>query len=105
MRHDDNDSFKDFTTWRTSASLALREVGLRPHASVGTGVRLPTMVEQFGQFANFVPNPNLIPEESFGWDAGIEYSFYKGRAAVDVTYFNTELTNEIFSRFWHFQRL
>jgi vitamin B12 transporter len=97
VRHDDNDSFKDFTTWRASASLALREFGLRPHASVGTGVRLPTMVEQFGQFSNFVPNPNLLPEESFGWDAGIEYSFLKGRAILDVTYFNTELENEIFS--------
>jgi vitamin B12 transporter len=101
-RHDDNDSFKDFTTWRTSASLALREVGLRPHASVGTGVRLPTMVEQFGQFTGFIPNPSLLPEESFGWDAGIEYSFSKGRAVLDVTYFNTDLKNEIFTRFLAF---
>ena len=99
VRHDDNDTFKDFTTWRTSASLALREVGLRPHASVGTGVRLPTMVEQFGQFAGFEPNPNLLPEESFGWDAGIEYSFLKGRAILDVTYFNTNFENEIFTDF------
>ena len=99
VRHDDNDTFKDFTTWRTSASLALREFGLRPHASVGTGVRLPTMVEQFGQFAGFEPNPNLLPEESFGWDAGIEYSFFKGRAVLDVTYFNTDFKNEIFTDF------
>jgi vitamin B12 transporter len=102
VRHDDNDAFKDFTTWRTSASLVLREVGLRPHASVGTGVRLPTMVEQFGQFAGFIPNPSLLPEESFGWDAGIEYSFLKGRAVLDVTYFNTDLENEIFTRFLAF---
>jgi vitamin B12 transporter len=102
VRHDDNDTFKDFTTWRASASLALREVGLRPHASVGTGVRLPTMVEQFGQFAGFIPNPSLLPEESFGWDAGIEYSFLRGRAALDVTYFNTDLKNEIFTRFLAF---
>jgi vitamin B12 transporter len=99
VRHDDNETFKDFTTWRMSASLALREVGLRPHASVGTGVRLPTMVEQFGQFAGFAPNPNLLPEESFGWDAGMEYSFLKGRAILDVTYFNTNFENEIFTDF------
>jgi vitamin B12 transporter len=99
VRHDDNDSFQDFSTWRASASLALREFSLRPHASVGTGVRLPTMVEQFGQFAGFAPNPNLLPEESFGWDAGIEYSFLKGRAILDVTYFNTNFENEIFTDF------
>lgn len=102
VRHDDNDTFDDFTTWRASASLALREIGLRPHASVGTGVRLPTMVEQFGQFTGFIPNPALLPEESFGWDAGIEYSFMRGRASVDVTYFNTDLKNEIFTRFLAF---
>lgn len=99
VRHDDNDTFKDFTTWRTSASLALREFGLRPHASVGTGVRLPTMVEQFGQFAGFQPNPDLLPEESLGWDAGVEATFFKGRAILDVTYFNTDFKNEIFTDF------
>ncbi len=102
VRHDNNDSFEDFTTWRAAASLALREFGLRPHASVGTGVRLPTMVEQFGQFAGFIPNPALLPEESFGWDAGVEATFLKGRASLDVTYFNTDLKNEIFTRFLAF---
>lgn len=99
VRHDNNDTFEDFTTWRASASLLLKEVNLRPHASVGTGVRLPTMVEQFGQFAGFIPNPGLLPEESFGWDAGVEAKFLQGRVVVDVTYFNTDLENEIVTRF------
>ncbi len=99
VRHDSNDTFEDFTTWKAGASLVFKEVGLRPHASVGTGVRLPTMVEQFGQFASFVPNPSLLPEESFGWDAGIEAKFLQGRAVLDVTYFNTDLQNEIVTRF------
>jgi vitamin B12 transporter len=95
VRHDSNDTFEDFTTWRAGASLKLKEWGLRPHASVGTGVRLPTMVEQFGQFANFTSNPNLKPEESFGWDAGIEATFGNGQASLDVTYFDTDLENQI----------
>lgn len=99
VRHDSNDTFEDFTTWKAGASLVFKEVGLRPHASVGTGVRLPTMVEEFGQFAGFVPNPSLLPEESFGWDAGIEAKFLQGRAVLDVTYFNTDLQNEIVTRF------
>ena len=60
------------------------------------------MVEQFGQIPGFIPNPSLLPEESFGWDAGIEYSFSKGRAVLDVTYFNTDLKNEIFTMFLAF---
>jgi vitamin B12 transporter len=96
IRYDDNDKFQDFTTWRLAASLALREAGLRPHASVGTAVKLPTMFEQFGITTNFVPNPSLAPEESFGWDAGVELSLLKGRAILDITYFNADLTNKIF---------
>jgi vitamin B12 transporter len=96
VRHDDNDAFKDFTTWRASGSLVLREWGLRPHASVGTGVRLPTMFEQFGFIpSSFTPNPNLLPEESRDWDAGVEFSFLGGRAVLDVTYFRSIFTNKI----------
>jgi vitamin B12 transporter len=96
IRHDDNENFQDFTTWRLAASLRLPEMGVRPHASVGTAVKLPTMFEQFGITANFVPNPNLAPEESFGWDAGLEFALLNGRAILDVTYFQADLTNKIF---------
>ncbi len=99
VRHDDSDSFDDVTTWRASASLALRELGLRPHASVGTGVKLPTMFEQFGQFGLFLPNPSLQAEKSFGWDAGVELTLFGGRAIVDVTYFEQDLENKIRTTF------
>lgn len=96
IRHDDNDTFRDFNTWRLAASLKLPEVGLRPHASVGTAVKLPTMFENFGSIPFFfTPNPNLQPEESKGWDAGVELSLWKGRAIFDVTYFEQDLQNKI----------
>jgi vitamin B12 transporter len=96
VRHDDNDTFRDFTTWRAAASLRLPEVGLRPHASIGTGVKLPTMFENFGLIpGSFTPNPNLQPEESKGWDAGIELSLWSGRAVLDATYFEQDLRNKI----------
>lgn len=96
VRHDDNDTFRDFTTWRSGVSVALPEVNLRPHASVGTGVALPGMFEQFGYVAgSFVGNPNLKPEESFSWDVGVEFSALRGKALLDVTYFNADLTNKI----------
>ena len=95
IRRDDNDNFEDFTTWRAAASLVLREIGVRPHASVGTAVKLPTMFEQFGTSPFFLSNPGLQPEESFGWDAGVEFTFARGRAVLDVTYFRADLTNKI----------
>lgn len=96
VRRDDNQVFDDFNTWRASASLRMPEIGIRPHASVGTSVKFPTLFEQFGFIPLFFnPNPDLKPEESFGWDAGVEFTLLKGRALLDVTYFNANLENEI----------
>jgi vitamin B12 transporter len=96
VRHDDNDKFADYTTWRTALSLALHEYRMRPHASVGTAVALPGMFEQFGSVLGlFVGNPNLKPEQSFGWDAGIEFTLVPNRVLLDITYFQADLTDEI----------
>ena len=96
IRRDDNEVFEDFTTWRTAVSVPLKGLGLRPHASVGTSVKFPSMFELFGTFPTFfIPNPNLKPEESFGWDAGAELTFGRDIAIIDVTYFNADLTNKI----------
>jgi vitamin B12 transporter len=96
VRHDNNDSFQDFTTWRTSISVPIKEHGIRPHASVGTSVALPGMFEQFGTIlGTFVGNPDLMPEESFGWDAGIMFTLPDRKSTLDITYFNADLTNEI----------
>ncbi len=96
VRHDDNDSFEDFTTWRTTATLRLPEIGLRPHASAGTAVKTPTMFEQFGTIPLFfTPNPALVPEESFSWDAGLELATANRKHWVDVTYFESVLENQI----------
>lgn len=98
IRHDDNKTFKDFTTWRSAISVPLKSIGMRPHASVGTAVKFPTMFEQFGVFPDFfIANPDLVPEESFGWDAGVEFTFANGDAILDVTYFEANLRNEIFT--------
>jgi vitamin B12 transporter len=95
LRRDNNSVFEDFTTWRLAGAWALKPWGLRPHASAGTAVKFPAMFEQFGDFPGFfIANPNLTPEESFGWDAGVEFTL--GRATtLDVTYFRANLQNKI----------
>ncbi|MEL6375041.1 MAG: TonB-dependent receptor [Pseudomonadota bacterium] len=101
VRHDDNETVPDFTTWRLSATAKLgsRRLGIRPHASVGTAVKLPTLFEQFGFVPGFFqPNPNLEPEESFGFDVGVEFTVPQAGIVLDVTYFNQDLTNKIGSQ-------
>ncbi len=96
VRRDDSSVFGGFTTWRTAASLRLPEISLRPHASYGTGVKLPSMFETFGSVpGSYYPNAKLGPEKSQGWDAGAEVTLVPGHAIVDVTYFNSELTDKI----------
>jgi Outer membrane cobalamin receptor protein len=96
LRHDVNDRFADATTYSLSAAWAIPNTETRLHASVGTGVTNPTFFEQFGYVPTlFVGNPNLKPEESFGWDIGVEQGFFDRRLVVDVTYFDQDLTNEI----------
>lgn len=95
VRHDFNDKFEDFTTYAIGASYQLPNQRTRLHASYGTGVQNPTLIEQFGFSGDFVGNPNLEPEQSKGWDFGVEQQFLNGRGLIDVTYFNEELTDEI----------
>ncbi len=95
LRKDWNDVFADAQTWRLTGSQRFGQTGTRLHASAGTGVTNPSFIEQFGQGFNFVGNPGLRPEHSFGWDAGIEQTFLGGRATVDVTYFASDVTDQI----------
>ncbi|MEO0400110.1 MAG: TonB-dependent receptor [Pseudomonadota bacterium] len=98
IRHDDNDgAFDNAVTWRVGGAFALAD-SLKVRASVGEGVKNPTFTELFGFFPSFfVGNPDLVPEESFSYEAGVDYGV--GPVDVSVTYFNAELENEIFTQF------
>ncbi len=96
LRHDFNDEFEDETTYSLAVSVPVETLAARLHASVGTGVQNPTMIEQFGFFpGQFIGNPNLTPEKSFGWDIGVEKALWNDRFVIDVTYFNQTLDDEI----------
>ncbi len=96
IRYDDSDTFEDFTTYRFTGSWQIPNSQFRIHSNVGTGVVLPSLFDQFGLIPDFfVGNENLKPEESFGWDAGIEWSSIDRKYVIDITYFNQNLENEI----------
>lgn len=100
VRHDANDDFQDIETYSLSAAWQIPGTGTRLHASYGTGVTAPTFIEQFGFIpATFIGNANLVPEESLGWDISVEQSFFEEKLLVDLTWFEAELENEIFTAF------
>ena len=93
VRRDFNTQFEDTTTWRATGAIAL-PAGLRVHGSWGEGVADPTFYDLYGFFPDFfVGNPDLVPETSNGWDAGVGWA--GKRWSFDFTGYQTTLFNEI----------
>ena len=93
-RHDGNSRFRDDDTFHAQASYRFDE-GTRLHAAGGSGVKDPGVFELFGfDPGNFVGNPDLRPEKSIGWEAGVEQSIGRN-LRVDATYFHSTLEHEI----------
>ncbi len=96
LRYDDNDDlFDNESTYRGTAAYLHDPTGTRLHASVGRGVKNPTLFELFGSTPTFTGNPNLTAEESLGWDVGVEQALLGDRLIVDVTYFNNRIEDLI----------
>lgn len=96
IRRDLNDRFANFTTWTLGASYAIPGTGTRLRASAGTAVQNPTLFNQFGFVPDtYVGNPNLRPEQSRGWDIGVDQVL--GAGTFSATYFDNRLTDRIYS--------
>lgn len=99
-RQDFNDRFKDEFTWRVGGGYKIESTNTRVRASIGTGVKNPTLTELFGFFpAFFVGNPNVTPERSLGYNVGLEQSAFDDWLNISVDYFHSDLENEIFTDF------
>lgn len=86
LRYDDDTDFGDFTTYRVTAAYLLPRTGTRFHSSLGTAFKLPTFTDQA-----YGGNPDLKPENSLGWDAGVKQTFWRNRIKLNVTYFENHV--------------
>lgn len=86
-RVDDHDEFGAALTWRVAPTFSVPSTGTRLRATVGTGFKAPSLFQLFDpQFGNV----DLDPEESFGWDAGVEQDLVDGRLRLGATVFGTD---------------
>jgi len=92
-RFDDNDVFKDATTWNLGLSYLL-DNGVRLHGSAGEGVVNPAYFELYDSYGG-TGNPDLQPERNLSFDLGVELPIFGDRGTVDVTLFKERLTDEI----------
>jgi vitamin B12 transporter len=86
LRHDHFDTAGDATTWHAGAAYRLgKDTKLR--ATFGTGFNAPTPPDRYGLPPYLLPNPNISPEKSRGWDVGLDQTVLDGRVTLGVTYF------------------
>jgi vitamin B12 transporter len=97
VRHDAFSAFTDATTLR--AALLVRPArGWTLHAAFGEGIAQPTFYDLYGFFpGSFVGNPDVRPERSRGWEAGLRWQNESLRLAVSG--FSSRLRDEIVETF------
>lgn len=99
VRQNWNSYFDNDTTWHVDASYNL-PTGTRLHAAAGSGTKNPGAFELFGySTGTYIGNPDLKPEQSEGWEAGVDQSILNGDVKFGVTYFKSRLTNEIYTAY------
>lgn len=92
VRWENYADYDDQVTWRVGASWqALEKTRLR--GGIGQAFRTPTFLDLYGT-AFGAGNPNLVAEESIGWDFGIEQRIGESHM-VSVTWFENSITNRI----------
>jgi vitamin B12 transporter len=70
--------------------------GTKLKASIGSGFKAPTLSELYQDFPPFFfANPNLEPESSVGYDAGIEQGFAANAWRLGTTYFHNRIRDLI----------
>ena len=94
VRYDDYESFGGATTYRLTASKLVAATGTRFHATYGTSFLPPSITQRYGS-AFTGASPSIQPEESKGWDAGIEQALIEKKLTADVTVFRNDYTNLI----------
>ncbi|MBR1217475.1 TonB-dependent receptor [Bradyrhizobium sp. U87765 SZCCT0131] len=91
-RMDDVASVATFETWRATAAYAITETGTKLRASAGTGAKAPTLYQLN---APIYGNSSLSPEQSIGYDAGIDQALFNGRVNLSATVFENRFSNLI----------
>jgi len=93
VRHDDNERFGKFDTYRVGASWSPIK-GSRFRGSVGTAFREPTFLENYST-GFVVGNRALRPERTRSWEAGFRQNLLDDRLELGVTHFDQRFRDMI----------
>ncbi len=86
-RLDDNQNFGTHGTLRAGTVVVLGH-GFRARGSIGTAFKEPSLRENFISSIGEVGDPNLKPEQSTSWEAGLEQNLAGGGATFAAVWFD-----------------
>ena len=90
VRYDKHEKFGSVVTFRIAPAYVFWSTGTKIKATYGTGFKAPSL---FYLFDPAYGNPDLSPEKSRGWDAGIEQYLFGYSVTAGVTYFQNTFTD------------
>jgi vitamin B12 transporter len=91
VRIDDHDQFGTHATYRIASAYFFEKTNTKIRASYGTGFKSPSLDQLYG----FAGDPDLDPEKSKGWDAGIDQGFFGNKISLSATYFENDFEDLI----------
>ena len=91
-RVDDSSSFGTHGTYRFGGRFTAPRTESIFRANVGTGFRAPSIAQLY--YPGY-SNPDLKPEESLGWDVGLEQPLAKNQLHLGATFFHNDFDNLI----------
>jgi vitamin B12 transporter len=90
-REDKVESGPSFLTGRATAAWRLNDEGTKLRASVGSGAKIPTLYQRY----SFYGDATLKPEETVGWDVGVDQTLIDNRLQLSASFFNNRYRNLI----------
>jgi vitamin B12 transporter len=91
LRYDNHSTFGGHGTGQASAAWSLNDGSTVLRASWGQGFKAPSLYQLYSQYGNLALNP----QQSNGWDGGIQQRLWDGRIDLQATYFHRDTTNQI----------
>ena len=93
-RYDAYNQFAGAFSWRQGVSYTVASTGTQLHASVARAFTPPPL-QDLAYPGSTTNNPNLAPETSLGWEAGVAQPFLDDKVTPSVTYFHNHMSNYI----------
>jgi len=90
IRYDYYNQFGSAFTYRLAPVYIFWPTGTKIKATIGTGFKAPSL---FNLNDPHYGNPDLNPEKSFGWDAGVEQYFWNAKFSMGVNYFYNKFSD------------